>query len=103
MGRLWLRAGSLALKQSEHATIAKALALHRTTLAREQSGRYYRRNGVLVAIGALLTLVALVAGVVALGPAAREAEVLFWLAQGRSNPAIRRSLPVFRQPHRPHS
>ena len=72
-------AGSLALKQSEHATIAKALALHRTTLAREQSGRYYRRNGVLVAIGALLTLVALVAGVVALGPAARAGGAGFML------------------------
>jgi uncharacterized membrane protein YgcG len=73
---------TLEFKQSEHATIAAALKNHRDTLKQTDVGRYFNTNSKLVIPGAIVGLVALLAGVFALGAAPRLAGagfMLFWL------------------------
>ncbi|HEY6986360.1 MAG TPA: DUF2207 domain-containing protein, partial [Rhodanobacteraceae bacterium] len=74
---------TLTLEQSEHTKISRAWAMHRATLTAEQTGRYYHRNGGLVALGAVLTLAVIGFGAWSLGPAALAGGagfMLVWLS-----------------------
>jgi len=70
---------TLEFKQSEHTTIAAALRNHKETLKKSDVGRYFNTNSKLVIPGALVGLVALLAGVFALGAAPRLAGAGFML------------------------
>jgi uncharacterized membrane protein YgcG len=73
---------TLEFRQSEHTTIAAALKNHKDTLKRTDIGRYFNTNSKLIIPGAVVGLVALLAGMFALGAAPRLAGagfVLFWL------------------------
>jgi uncharacterized membrane protein YgcG len=73
---------TLELKQSEHTTISAALKNHKDTLKRTDIGRYFNTNSKLVIPGAIVGLVALLAGVFALGAMPRLAGtgfILIWL------------------------
>ena len=74
---------TLELRQSEHTTISAALKKHKETLKTNDVGRYFRTNSKLVIPGALIALVALLAGVFVHGAAPRLAGtgfMLVWLS-----------------------
>jgi predicted membrane protein DUF2207 len=74
--------GTLVLKQSEHAAIAKSLGAYRSAQRAANAGRFFRTNGSYIAVGVLLSLLAAGCGAFALGPAALAAGagfMLLWL------------------------
>jgi len=70
---------TLELRQSEHTTIAAAIAKHKDTLKTNDVGRYFRTNSKLVIPGALIALGALLAGVFVHGAAPQLAGTGFML------------------------
>jgi uncharacterized membrane protein YgcG len=70
---------TLELRQSEHTTIAAAIKQHQDTLKANVVGRYFRTNSKLVIPGALIALVALLAGVFVHGAAPELAGTGFML------------------------
>jgi len=73
----------LALKQSEHTRIAAALKAHEASLKKSGIGRYFNTNGRYVIPGALIGVVALIAGLIVrgIGPAlAGGSFILVWLS-----------------------
>ena len=72
----------LVFQQSEHVRVAAALSQHKAAVTRQNSGRYFNTNSVLVIPGALLCVVALlisVAGGGSAGAAVGTGFMLFWL------------------------
>lgn len=74
---------TLELRQSEHTTIAAAIKRHKDTLKTNDAGRYFHTNSKLVIPGALIAIVALLAGIFARGAAPQLAGagfMLVWLS-----------------------
>ncbi len=70
---------TLEFKQSQHTTIAAALKNHKETLKQTDVGRFFNTNSKLVIPGAIVGLIALLAGVFALGAVPRLAGAGFML------------------------
>jgi uncharacterized membrane protein YgcG len=73
---------TLELKQAEHTAISAAIKRHKDTLETTDVGRYFRTNAKLVIPGAIIALVALLAGLFARGAAPQLAGsgfMLVWL------------------------
>ena len=74
---------TLELKQSEHTTIAEAISRHKEMLKTNDAGRYFHTNSKLVIPGALIAVVAILAGVFVHGAAPQLAGtgfMLVWLS-----------------------
>jgi len=74
---------TLELRQSEHTTIAAAIKRHKETLTKNDAGRYFHTNSKLVIPGALIAIVAVLAGVFVHGAAPQLAGtgfMLVWLS-----------------------
>ncbi|MEO8460456.1 MAG: DUF2207 domain-containing protein, partial [Dokdonella sp.] len=69
----------LVLEQTEHARIGKALQNHRSALKKNDIGRYFHNNTRQVVIGAVLSVVTLVASVLAGGSGGQLAGAAFML------------------------